>query len=159
MVQSARQTQTMRAVVQRVRRAQVVVAGEVTGQIDRGLLVLVGVSREDTQADADYLADKIAGLRIFEDGNGKMNLEVSAVQGAVLVVSQFTLYGDMRRGKRPSFDAAAPPDEARLLYEYLVERIRALGLVCQTGRFQQTMQVELVNDGPVTILLDSAKAF
>ncbi|HTS57172.1 MAG TPA: D-aminoacyl-tRNA deacylase [Terriglobales bacterium] len=149
----------MRAVVQRVRRAQVVVAGEVTGRIDRGLLVLVGVSREDTQADADYLADKIAGLRIFEDGNGKMNLEVSAVQGAVLVVSQFTLYGDMRRGKRPSFDAAAPPDEARLLYEYLVERIRALGLVCQTGRFQQTMQVELVNDGPVTILLDSAKAF
>ena len=149
----------MRAVVQRVRRAQVVVAGKVTGQIDRGLLVLVGVSREDTQADADYLADKIAGLRIFEDGSGKMNLELSAVRGAVLVVSQFTLYGDVRRGKRPSFDAAAPPQQARLLYEYLVERIRALGLVCQTGQFQQTMQVELVNDGPVTILLDSAKAF
>jgi D-aminoacyl-tRNA deacylase len=149
----------MRAVVQRVRRAQVVVAGEVTGQIDRGLLVLVGVSREDTQADADYLADKIAGLRIFEDGSGKMNWDVSAVQGAVLVVSQFTLYGDMRRGKRPSFDAAAPPEEARLLYEYLVERIRAHGLVCQTGQFQQIMQVELVNDGPVTILLDSAKTF
>jgi D-aminoacyl-tRNA deacylase len=149
----------MRAVVQRVRRAQVVVAGEVTGQIDHGLLVLVGVSREDTRADADYLADKIAGLRIFEDGSGKMNLDVSTVRGAVLVVSQFTLYGDMRRGKRPSFDAAAPPQEARLLYEYLVERIRALGLVCQTGQFQQFMQVELVNDGPVTILLDSAKAF
>jgi len=149
----------MRAVVQRVRRAQVVVAGEVTGQIDRGLLVLLGVSREDTQADADYLSDKIAGLRIFEDESGKMNLDVSAVRGAVLVVSQFTLYGDMRRGKRPSFDAAAPPDQARPLYEYLVERIRALGLVCQTGRFQQIMQVELVNDGPVTILLDSAKGF
>ena len=149
----------MRAVVQRVRRAQVVVAGEVTGQIDRGLLVLLGVSRKDTQADADYLADKIAGLRIFEDESGKMNLDVSAVRGAVLVVSQFTLYGDMRRGKRPSFDAAAPPEEARPLYEYLVERIRALGLVCQTGRFQQIMQVELVNDGPVTILLDSAKGF
>ena len=149
----------MRAVVQRVRRAQAVVAGEVTGQIDRGLLVLVGISREDTQADADYLADKIAGLRIFEDGSGKMNLELSAVRGAVLVVSQFTLYGDVRRGKRPSFDAAAPPQQARLLYEYLVERIRVLGLVCQTGQFQQTMQVELVNDGPVTILLDSAKAF
>jgi len=149
----------MRAVVQRVRRAQVVVAGEVTGQIDRGLLVLLGVSREDTQADADYLSDKIAGLRIFEDESGKMNLDVSAVRGAVLVVSQFTLYGDMRRGKRPSFDAAAPPEEARPLYEYLVERIRALGLVCQTGRFQQIMQVELVNDGPVTILLDSAKGF
>jgi len=149
----------MRAVVQRVRRAQVVVAGEVTGQIDRGLLVLLGVSREDTQADADYLSDKIAGLRIFEDESGKMNLDVNAVRGAVLVVSQFTLYGDMRRGKRPSFDAAAPPEEARPLYEYLVERIRALGLVCQTGRFQQIMQVELVNDGPVTILLDSAKGF
>ena len=156
---SARKTQTMRAVVQRVRRAQVVVAGEVTGQIDRGLLVLLGVSREDTQADADYLSDKIAGLRIFEDESGKMNLDVNAVRGAVLVVSQFTLYGDMRRGKRPSFDAAAPPEEARPLYEYLVERIRALGLVCQTGRFQQIMQVELVNDGPVTILLDSAKGF
>ena len=159
MAYSARQTQTMRAVVQRVRRAQVVVAGEVTGQIDRGLLVLVGVSGEDTQADADYLADKIAGLRVFEDESGKMNLDVSAVRGAVLVVSQFTLYGDIRRGKRPSFDAAAPPDEARLLYEYVVERIRALGLVCQTGRFQQIMQVELVNDGPVTILLDSTKVF
>jgi len=149
----------MRAVVQRVRRAQVMVAGEVTGQIERGLLVLVGVSREDTRADADYLADKITGLRIFEDENRKMNLDVAAIRGAVLVVSQFTLYGDTRRGKRPSFDAAAPPEEARLLYEYLVERIRAVGLPCQTGQFQQTMQVELVNDGPVTILLDSAKAF
>jgi D-aminoacyl-tRNA deacylase len=149
----------MRAVVQRVLRAQVAVAGKVTGKIDRGLLVLVGVSREDTQADADYLADKIAGLRIFEDEKGKMNLDVAAIRGAVLVVSQFTLYGDVRRGKRPCFDLAAPPGQARALYESLVERIRAAGLFCPTGQFQQTMLVELVNDGPVTILLDSAKAF
>ncbi len=149
----------MRAVVQRVRRAQVAVDGEVTGQIDRGLLVLVGISRDDTRDDADYLADKIAGLRIFEDPGGKMNLDVSAIGGAVLVVSQFTLYGDVRRGRRPSFDSAAPPAQAQALYEYLVGRIRAAGLLCQTGQFQQTMQVELVNDGPVTILLDSAKTF
>jgi len=149
----------MRAVVQRVLRAQVAVAGNVSGEIGRGLVVLVGVAREDTEADADYLAEKIAGLRIFEDGNGKMNLDIAAIQGAVLVVSQFTLYGDVRRGKRPSFDLAAPPDQARTLYEYLVERIRAAGLLCPTGQFQQTMLVELVNDGPVTILLDSAKTF
>lgn len=149
----------MRAVVQRVSRAQVTVAAEVTGKIDRGLLVLLGVSREDTEKDADYLAEKVTGLRIFEDENGKMNLDVAASGGAVLVVSQFTLYGDVRRGKRPSFDAAAPPERARQLYEYFVERIRAAGLPCQTGRFQEMMRVELVNDGPVTILLDSAKAF
>jgi len=149
----------MRAVVQRVGRAQVTVAAEVTGKIDRGLLVLLGVSREDTEKDADYLAEKVTGLRIFEDENGKMNLDVAASGGAVLVVSQFTLYGDVRRGKRPSFDAAAPPERARQLYEYFVERIRAAGLPCQTGRFQEMMRVELVNDGPVTILLDSAKAF
>jgi len=149
----------MRAVVQRVLRAQVAVAGNVTGEIGRGLLVLVGVSREDTEVDADYLADKIAGLRIFEDESGKMNLDVAAIQGAVLLVSQFTLYGDVRRGKRPSFDLAAPPSQAGALYEYLVERIRAAGLLCSTGQFQKTMLVELVNDGPVTILLDSAKAF
>jgi len=149
----------MRAVIQRVRRAQVAVDGQVSGEIDRGLLVLVGISRDDTRADADYLADKIAGLRIFEDRSGKMNLDVSAIRGAVLVVSQFTLYGDVRRGKRPSFDVAAPPAQAQSLYEYLVERIRAGGLCCQTGQFQRSMQVELVNDGPVTILLDSAKTF
>jgi D-tyrosyl-tRNA(Tyr) deacylase len=149
----------MRAVVQRVSRAQVTVGTEITGKIDRGLLVLLGVSREDTEKDADYLADKIAGLRIFEDENGKMNLEVAAIGGAVLVVSQFTLYGDVRRGKRPSFDAAAPPEQARRLYEYFVERIRTAGIPCQTGRFQEMMRVELVNDGPVTILLDSARAF
>ena len=149
----------MRAVVQRVSRAQVTVDKAVVGAIDRGLLILLGVSRSDTQADADYLADKIAGLRIFEDRDGRMNLSVAETGGGVLVVSQFTLYGDVRRGKRPSFDAAAPPEQARQLYEYFVERIHAAGLSCQTGRFQATMEVELVNDGPVTILLDSTKAF
>jgi len=149
----------MRAVVQRVSRAQVTVSGEITGKIDRGLLVLLGVSATDTKADADYLAEKLAGLRIFEDEGGKMNLAVGDVGGAVLVVSQFTLYGDVRRGKRPSFDAAARPEQARQLYEHFVARIRATGLRCETGRFQEMMQVELVNDGPVTILLDSSKAF
>ena len=149
----------MRAVVQRVSRAQVTVNGEVTGKIARGLLVLLGVAPTDTESDADYLADKIAGLRIFEDDAGKMNLAATDVKGHLLVVSQFTLYGDVRRGKRPSFDTAAPPQHARRLYEYFVERIRAAGLVCETGRFQEMMQVELVNDGPVTILLDSLKTF
>ncbi|MGA2201721.1 MAG: D-aminoacyl-tRNA deacylase [Terriglobales bacterium] len=149
----------MRAVVQRVSRARVSVNGEITGEIGRGLLVLLGVGVGDTRADADYLAEKTIGLRIFEDAGGKMNLSVAEVAGALLVVSQFTLYGDVRRGKRPSFDAAAPPDEARELYEYFVEKIRAAGLRSETGRFQETMQVELVNEGPVTILLDSAKGF
>src|SRR6202047_2220891 len=149
----------MRAVVQRVSRARVTVREQVTGKIDRGLLVLLGMTHADSEADADYLADKITGLRIFEDENGKMNLDTASVAGQVLVVSQFTLYGDVRRGKRPSFDAAAPPERARQLYEYFVERIRAAGLPCQTGRFQEMMQVELVNDGPVTILLDSTKTF
>jgi len=149
----------MRAVVQRVSRAKVSVNGVSTGEIGRGLLVLLGVSQADTETDADYLAEKIAGLRIFEDEKGKMNLAIAEIGGGVLVVSQFTLYGDVRGGKRPSFDAAAPPEKARELYEYFVERIRASGLPCQTGRFQEMMQVELVNDGPVTILLDSAKTF
>jgi D-tyrosyl-tRNA(Tyr) deacylase len=149
----------MRAVVQRVSRAQVTVRGEIVGKIERGLLVLLGVAGTDKEADADYLAEKIAGLRVFEDDAGKMNLALSEKGGALLVVSQFTLYGDVRRGKRPSFDDAAPPQQARKLYEYFVERIRAAGLHCETGRFQETMQVELVNDGPVTILLDSGKGF
>ncbi len=147
----------MRAVVQRVSRARVSVDGTVTGEIGLGLLVLVGVGAGDTRAEADYLADKTIGLRIFEDAGGKMNLSVAEVSGAVLVVSQFTLYGDTRRGKRPSFDAAAPPEQARELYEYFVGKIRAAGLRCETGRFQESMQVELVNEGPVTILLDSGK--
>jgi D-tyrosyl-tRNA(Tyr) deacylase len=149
----------MRAVVQRVSRARVKVDGETTGEIGLGLLVLLGVGAGDTRAEADYLAEKTIGLRIFEDAGGKMNLSVADVGGALLVVSQFTLYGDARRGKRPSFDAAAPPEQARELYEYFVEKVRATGLRSETGRFQETMQVELVNEGPVTILLDSAKAF
>lgn len=149
----------MRAVVQRVRQASVAVNGEVVGAIGVGLLVFLGVAREDTEAAADYLADKIAGLRVFEDEEGKMNRAAGDTGGAVLVVSQFTLYGDVRRGKRPSFDRAAPPAEARRLYEYFVERLRAAGLRCETGRFQEMMDVMLVNDGPVTILLDSEKTF
>ena len=149
----------MRAVVQRVSRAQVAVNGEITGQIGLGLLVLLGIGRDDTEADAIYLSEKIAGLRVFEDPEGKMNRSVQDVGGSVLAVSQFTLYGDVRRGKRPSFDAAAPPEKARLLYEFFVEQIRAAGLRCETGRFQEMMQVELVNEGPVTILLDSGKGF
>jgi D-aminoacyl-tRNA deacylase len=149
----------MRAVVQRVSRAQVAVNGEITGKIGRGLLVLLGMTHSDSEADADYLTDKIAGLRIFDDSNGKMNVDAASVGGGILLVSQFTLYGDVRRGKRPAFDAAAPPEHARRLYEYFVERIRALGVRGETGRLQETMQVELVNDGPVTILLDSGKAF
>ena len=149
----------MRAVVQRVSQAQVSVGQEVTGKIGRGLLVLLGVRQADTDSDADYLAEKIVGLRIVEDADGKMNLGLGDVGGAVLAVSQFTLYGDVRRGKRPSFDAAAPPQTARRLYEYFVEKIRSMGLTCETGRFQEMMQVQLVNDGPVTILLDSTKTF
>jgi D-aminoacyl-tRNA deacylase len=149
----------MRAVLQRVSRAAVTVENKVVGEIGTGLLVLLGVGANDTSADADYLAEKIIGLRIFEDAEGKMNLPVADVNGALLVVSQFTLYGDTRRGKRPSFDAAAPPEKARELYEYFVGKIRAAGLRCETGVFQASMQVELVNRGPVTILLDSSKTF
>jgi D-aminoacyl-tRNA deacylase len=149
----------MRAVVQRVSRAQVAVNQKIVGKIGRGLLVLLGVAQADSEADAEYLADKIIGLRIFEDQNGKMNLDAASIGAQILVVSQFTLYGDVRRGKRPSFDAAAPPDRARQLYEYFVERIRAAGISCETGQFQEMMQVELVNEGPVTILLDSSKMF
>jgi D-tyrosyl-tRNA(Tyr) deacylase len=149
----------MRAVVQRVSRAQVSVGSEITGEIGLGLMVLLGVGRDDSQADAIYLAEKIAGLRVFEDSAGKMNLGLAEVGGAVLAVSQFTLYGDVRKGKRPSFDAAAGAEKARELYEFFVEWIRGLGLRCETGRFQATMKVELVNDGPVTILLDSEKVF
>ena len=149
----------MRAVIQRVSRARVTVNGETAGEIQRGLLVLLGVSQRDTEADADYLAGKIAKLRIFEDTAGKMNLAMTDIGGEVLAVSQFTLYGDARGQNRPSFITAARPEEARRLYEYFVERVRALGLRCETGRFQEMMQLELVNDGPVTILLDSEKQF
>lgn len=149
----------MRAVVQRVSRAKVTVEGRVTGEIGAGLLVLVGVSHDDTTASADYLVDKVLGLRIFEDDAGKMNRSVVDVGGAVLAVSQFTLFGDVRRGKRPSFDDAARPEHAKHLYDYFVERVRAAGTRCETGVFQAMMDVELVNAGPVTILIDSEKAF
>lgn len=159
----------MRAVVQRVTRCRVVVAGETVGQIGPGLLVLLGVGKTDNQVAADYLVEKILGLRIFEDDAGKMNLSVTDVRfsdggadakrGEVLVVSQFTLYGDVRRGKRPSFDDAARPEEAWRLYEYFVDKVRAAGVRCETGQFQAMMDVELVNSGPVTILLDSEKNF
>ena len=135
------------------------VDGNVSGEIGAGLLVLLGVSKADNEAAADYLAEKIIGLRIIEDAEGKMNLSVQDSGGAVLVVSQFTLYGDVRRGKRPSFDAAARPDEAKRLYEYFVGRVREAGLRCETGQFQAMMEVELVNSGPVTIMLDSEKLF
>ncbi|HET9839895.1 MAG TPA: D-aminoacyl-tRNA deacylase [Candidatus Angelobacter sp.] len=149
----------MRAVVQRVSRCRVTVEGKVTGEIGAGLLVLLGVSKTDSETAADYLVEKITGLRIFEDGEGKMNLSVAEAGGALLVVSQFTLYGDVRRGRRPSFDGAARPEEARPLYQYFVGKVRAGGLRCETGEFQAMMEVELVNSGPVTILLDSEKLF
>jgi|SRR5215472_3694198 len=149
----------MRAVVQRVSRCRVTVDGNTTGEIGRGLLVLLGVGKSDAEPAADYLVEKVIGLRIFEDAEGKMNLSVQDAEGAVLVVSQFTLLGDVRRGKRPSFDGAARPEEAKRLYEYFVGKIRAAGLRCETGQFQAMMEVELVNTGPVTILLDSEKLF
>jgi len=154
----------MRAVVQRVSRAKVTIIDRTvndwtSGEIGLGLLVLLAVGQGDTETDATYLAEKISGLRIFEDHDGKMNRSVQDVGGSVLAVSQFTLYGDVRRGKRPSFDGAAPPEQARRLYEFFVQSLQSAGLRCETGRFQETMQVELVNDGPVTILLDSGKAF
>jgi D-tyrosyl-tRNA(Tyr) deacylase len=149
----------MRAVVQRVSRCRVTVDGRVTGEIGAGLLVLLGVAKGDTEAAADYLAEKVLGLRIFEDDAGKMNLSVQELKREILVVSQFTLYGDVRRGKRPSFDNAARPEEARRLYQYFVEKIRQASVTCATGEFQATMDVELVNAGPVTILLDSEKLF
>ena len=152
-------TINMRAVVQRVNRAQVTVGQEVVGKIGPGLLVLLGIAKTDTQADAEYLAAKIVGLRVFEDQSGKMNLSLAETNGAILAVSQFTLYGDVRKGRRPSFDDAASPELARELYEDFVAKIRESGVICETGRFQAMMQVELMNDGPVTILLDSNRAF
>jgi D-tyrosyl-tRNA(Tyr) deacylase len=147
----------MRAVVQRVSRAEVRVGGEVTGRIGRGLVVLLGVSRTDTERDGDYLLDKVVGLRIFPDAEGKMNLGLEEAGGELLVVSQFTLYGDTRRGRRPSFVEAAPPELAVALYDRFVEAARRRGLMVGTGVFQAMMEVELVNDGPVTIMIDSGQ--
>jgi D-aminoacyl-tRNA deacylase len=145
----------MRAVIQRVTEARVEVDGVTTGAIGKGLMVLLGVGKTDTEAAADWLADKIVQLRIFEDEAGKMNLSVLDVQGGLLVVSQFTLYGDTRRGRRPGFDQAAPPEQARRLYEYFVDRVRTSGLAVGTGVFQAHMTVSLSNDGPVTLICDS----
>ncbi|MEE8450574.1 MAG: D-aminoacyl-tRNA deacylase [Thermoguttaceae bacterium] len=145
----------MLACIQRVSRAQVTVAGDVCGRIDAGMLVLLGVADDDTEADARQLARKVAGLRIFEDAEGKMNLSLGDVGGAMLVVSQFTLLGDCRKGRRPSFVAAAPPELAERLYETFVATVAEEGIAVATGRFRQHMQVELVNDGPVTLLVES----
>lgn len=149
----------MRAVVQRVSRASVTVDGEITGQIEQGFLVLLGVEQSDTQDDVIYLAQKTVGLRVFEDDVGKMNLALSDVKGKILVVSQFTLLGDCRKGRRPSFVNAARPEQADLLYQSFVAEVKGCGIEVATGRFQEHMDVELVNDGPITLLLDSQKQF
>ena len=149
----------MRAVVQRVTSARVAVDSRVVAAIDHGLLVFVGIGRDDDAGDIAYMANKIVGLRVFEDADHRFNRSVGEVDGAVLLVSQFTLYGDCRRGRRPSFDQAAPPVEARVVYDELAEALRALGVPVKTGEFQAHMAVESVNDGPVTILLDSGKVF
>jgi D-tyrosyl-tRNA(Tyr) deacylase len=145
----------MRAVVQRVKESSVTTGNEIVGRIGSGLLVLLGVARGDTNSDADYLANKIANLRIFEDNSGKMNRSLIEIGQKMLVVSQFTLLGDCRKGRRPSFVAAAEPEIAAGLYEYFVERTRALGIAVETGRFQARMDVALINDGPVTLILES----
>ena len=145
----------MRIVLQRAKNAHVSVEGRVTGSIERGLVILVGVGKEDEPKDADLLVDKIINLRIFNDAEGKMNLNVQQAGGGLLVVSQFTLYGDIRRGRRPSFDAAASPEKAQLLYEYFVATAKSRGIHVETGIFRASMEVHLVNDGPVTISCDS----
>lgn len=145
----------MRAVIQRVTRASVTVDGQVVGSIQRGFLVLLGVAEEDSQQDVNWTAAKIAGLRVFEDADGRMNLALADVGGSVLVVSQFTLYGDCRKGRRPSFVQAARPEKADSLYQSVVAELRGQGLTVATGTFQAHMDVELLNDGPVTLLLDS----
>ncbi|HEX8719788.1 MAG TPA: D-aminoacyl-tRNA deacylase [Pyrinomonadaceae bacterium] len=149
----------MRAVLQRVTRAAVRVGGETVGEIGPGLVVLLGVARDDADADARYLVEKVLNLRIFDDAEGRMNLPLAGAGGALLVISQFTLYGDVRRGRRPSWVEAAPPETAERLYEFFVAEARAAGARVETGSFRRMMEVELVNDGPVTILLDSRKLF
>jgi len=149
----------MRAVVQRVTRAKVTIEGEIVGEIANGLVVLLGIALDDTQEDADYLAPKIVALRIFDDLAGRMNVSLKDSFGGLLVVSQFTLYGDVRRGLRPSWSDAAPPEVAEPLYEYFVQKCRGLVERVETGSFRKMMHVELVNDGPVTLMLDSRKLF
>jgi D-tyrosyl-tRNA(Tyr) deacylase len=147
----------MRLLIQRVSSAKVTANSSTCGSIETGLLVFVGVSRTDSQEDADYLLGKLAGIRIFPDSEGKMNLNVTQAGGSLLLISQFTLYADCRRGRRPSFDQAAPPEQARVLYDYFVELARRLPVPVETGIFQETMQVELINQGPVTIWMDSTE--
>jgi D-tyrosyl-tRNA(Tyr) deacylase len=146
----------MRAVIQRVSRAKVEVEGRMTGQIGKGLLVLLGVGNGDSPREADYLLEKIINLRIFEDAAGKLNLSLQDIRGELMVISQFTLYADCRKGRRPSFTGAAPPEAAKSLYEYFLQKTKTTGLTTAAGVFQATMEVELVNSGPVTILLDSS---
>ena len=145
----------MKLVIQRVSEGRVSVNGNTVGAIRTGLVVLVGISKSDTTKDADYLADKVLGLRIFPDDEGKMNRNVAEVNGGILIISQFTLYGDCRRGRRPSFDAAAPPDQALTLYNYFVNAVRESAVPVETGTFQAMMEVSLVNQGPVTIVIES----
>ncbi|MGA7240427.1 MAG: D-aminoacyl-tRNA deacylase [Bryobacteraceae bacterium] len=145
----------MRLLIQRVSAAKVVVNASTVGSIGTGLLVFIGISVDDSQVDADYLLDRLVGIRIFPDAGGKMNLNLEQVGGSLLLISQFTLYADCRRGRRPSFDRAAPPEQARILYDYFVEQARRMPVAVETGRFQEAMQVELTNQGPVTIWLDS----
>ena len=149
----------MRSVVQRVKRASVIVNGETVGKISAGLLVLLGVGQDDGEKDITWMVDKLVGLRVFEDELGKMNRSVQDIGGDILMVSQFTLYGDCRSGKRPSFTTAAPPERAKALFERIIDATRSRGLKVETGVFQADMEVELINDGPVTLLLDSEKKF
>jgi len=149
----------MRAVVQRVRNARVEIKTRITGKIDKGVLVFIGVGEEDSEKDCEYLANKIVHLRIFSDEKGLMNLSLSDINGAILVVSQFTLMGDCHKGRRPSFAKAAAPENANELYEYFVDIIKKMGFSVETGEFQEMMDVHLVNDGPVTLLIDSKKMF
>lgn len=149
----------MRSVMQRVKRASVIVNGETVGKISHGLLVLLAVGQDDGEKDIIWMVDKLVGLRIFEDDDGKMNRSVKDVDGAILMVSQFTLYGDCRSGKRPSFMTAASPERAKVLFEQVIAEIRSRGLKVETGMFQAEMDVELINNGPVTLLLDSEKKF